>query len=90
MTATMVFAQGDRGEKGDRGEQVSWDRDVVPSIPSVLCPSVGLADALWRPGAAIPGRLCSLVPFDTPCVSLPFSGKGWLAWTPRAPGAQGR
>lgn len=89
MTATMVFAQGDRGEKGDRGEQVSWD--MVPSIPSCVVPlSVGLADALWRPGAAIPGRLCSLLPFDTQCVPLPFSGKGWLAWTPRAPRAQGR
>lgn len=38
MTATMVFSQGDRGEKGDRGEQVSWDRDMVPFIPSCVVP----------------------------------------------------
>lgn len=35
--ATVLFSQGDRGEKGDRGEQVSWDGDTVPSAPAVLC-----------------------------------------------------
>lgn len=93
MTATTVFAQGDRGEKGDRGEQVSWDRDTMPSIPSGAVPLLRGCRALcahFHTFLALPGLLCCPVPFDTHPISLPFLGKGWPAWTPRAPRAQGR
>ncbi|KAI1234455.1 Collagen alpha-1(VII) chain, partial [Lamprotornis superbus] len=41
MTATMVFAQGDRGEKGDRGEQ---GRDGVPGPPGPPGPKVDVVE----------------------------------------------
>lgn len=46
VTAIMVFSQGDRGEKGDRGEQVSWDRGTVPSIHSYVVPLLRRCRAL--------------------------------------------
>lgn len=50
MTATVVFSQGDRGEKGDRGEQVSWDGDMVPSIPYCVVPLLRGCRALCGAG----------------------------------------
>lgn len=44
MSPLTSFLQGDRGEKGDRGEQVSSNGSAVPSVPLL---SVRLGYAPW-------------------------------------------
>lgn len=44
LSSPTSFLQGDRGEKGDRGEQVSCNGNTVPSVP---LPSISLGYAPW-------------------------------------------
>lgn len=44
MSPPTSFLQGDRGEKGDRGEQVSRDGNAVPSVPLLF---IRLGYAPW-------------------------------------------
>lgn len=74
MSPPTSFLQGDRGEKGDRGEQVSCNGNAVPSVP--------LLSIRHKPhGLNILGML-HLFSFSP--------GQRWLARPPRPPRAQGR